>query len=114
MARSERESDAGLHGSLKQQLSLLSEAQLLQLYSWIVAEIPRARVRGPRLVSSPGRSGPATDLTRFEGSLAELAGSIRRSVHDLPEASLIVLNKWVIDQLRNYHFRVDEEDVGER
>lgn len=104
MTRSERDPSAALHGSLKQLVSHLSEAELLQLRGWIEREIPRARVRGPRLVSVP----TAADLREFDGTVAELAGAIRRSIHELPETSLIVLNKWILDQLRLYHAGDDE------
>jgi hypothetical protein len=109
LARSERDSESViLHGTLKQLVSQLSEAQLLQLRSWIEQEIPRARVRGPRLVRGP----TPTDLLEFNGTVAELTGAIRHRVHELPEASLIVLSKWVLDQLRLYQYR--DDDAGRR
>ncbi|MEZ4238046.1 MAG: hypothetical protein R3F59_18250 [Myxococcota bacterium] len=102
MARFGRDADrAGLHGNLKQLVSQLSEAELLQLRGWIEREIPRARVRGPRVVRGPS----AADLMHFDGTVAELAGAIRRSIHELPEASLIVLGKWIHDQLDIYRHR---------
>ncbi|MEQ1507833.1 MAG: hypothetical protein ABMB14_36730 [Myxococcota bacterium] len=100
MTRPDRDEEVGaLQAGLKQLVTRLSEAELLLVRSWIEHEIRLARRPGLRLVRTPSWTDP--DATQFTGTFVELAGTVRRRLHELPEDRLIVLRTWVGDRLRH-------------
>ena len=86
-----------LAGGLRQLVTRLSEAELLVMRKWIEEELRALQSPRLRLLREP-RGGD--DLPDFSGSFAELAGTVRRKLSDLPEPSLMQLHVWVLGRLR--------------
>ena len=99
MTRPERDSNelGVLQAGLKQLVTRLTEGELILVRSWVEQEIRLARRPALRLVRTPSSSDPE----EFDGTFVELAGHVRRRLHELPEDRLVVLLLWVTDRLRN-------------
>lgn len=99
MTRPERDSNeiGALQAGLKQLVTRLSEGELVLVRAWVEQEIRLARRPALRLVRTPSHSDPE----EFDGSFVELAGHVRRRLHELPEDRLMVLHMWVTDRLRS-------------
>jgi hypothetical protein len=94
-----------LQGGLKALVTRLTEGQLLVVHAWVKNEIRLAAQKPAlRVVRTPSKD-QLTD-ERWDGSFVELAGDVRRLVHELPEDRLIVLYGWVLTQLEaQYGYR---------
>jgi hypothetical protein len=96
----EREHEVqNLQGGLKALVTRLTEAELLLVYQWVKKEIEVARNKPAlRIVRSPSQE--LLEQERWDGrSFTEVAGDVRRLVHELPEDSLVALHTWVQEQL---------------
>ena len=93
-----------LQGGLKALVTRLSEAELLLVRSWVEQEIRFAQKPALRIVRMPSKEQQQTE--RWDGTFVELAGSVRRRIHELPVDRLIVLNSWVLARLdEQYGYR---------
>ena len=105
--RHEHERDVqDLQGGLKALITRLTEAELLLVYRWVKNEIEVAKTRPAlRIVRSPSQE--LLDQEIWDGrSFTEVAGDVRRLIHELPEDSLVALHTWVLEQLdRHYGYR---------
>lgn len=87
-----------LQGGLKALVTRLSEAELLVVHAWVKQEIELASQKPAlRVVRLPSKEQLAQET--WEGSFVELAGDVRRRIHELPEDRLVVLYSWVLAQL---------------
>lgn len=91
-----------LQGGLKALVTRLTEAELLLVYAWVKNEI-RLAARKPalRVVRMPSKYLLAD--AKWDGSFVELAGDVRRLIHELPEDRLVVLYSWVLAQLDTHY-----------
>jgi hypothetical protein len=93
-----------LQGGLKALVTRLSEPQLLLVRTWVEQEIRFAKKPALRVVHNPGPG--QVEGEHWVGSFGELAGAVRRRIHELPVDRLIVLNIWVHAQLgEQYGYR---------
>ncbi len=95
-----------LQGGLKAVVTRLTEAELLLVYRWVKKEIEVARKKPAlRIVRPPSRELLAQEMWD-QRSFTEMAGDVRRLIHELPEDSLVALHTWVLEQLdRHYGYR---------
>jgi hypothetical protein len=86
---------AVLQGDLKSCLVRCREPELLLVLAWVQAELHRPRPGALRLVRTPSACEPGA----WSGSFVELAGRLRKDIHALPLAELLILHGWVRDRL---------------
>jgi hypothetical protein len=82
-------------GDLKAFLARCREPELLLVKAWLQAELARGAPLGLRLVRTPSSYEPGA----WSGSFVELAGHLRKDLHQLRPAELIVLHGWVGQRL---------------
>lgn len=85
-----------LLGDLKRSLARCAEAELLLVAAWVQAELGAQHPRPAlRLVRTPSAYAPAD----WSGTFADLAGRLRRDLHELSHPELVVLHGWIRDRL---------------
>jgi len=88
-----------LQGGLKALITRLTEAELLLVYRWVKKEIEVARKKPAlRIVRTPSQDVLEQEMWERR-SFTEVAGDVRRLIHELPEGSLVALHTWVLEQL---------------
>lgn len=96
---------------LKASLVRCGEAELVLVSAWVQAELRRGAVpgrhlrllRSPSAYRDPGASPGAGEVAGTEAdrlaTFVALAGRVRRELHELPTAELLLLHGWVRDRL---------------
>lgn len=85
-----------LLGDLKRCLARCAERELLLVAAWVQAEL---RAPGPRPALRLVRTPSAYEPAPWVGSFADLAGRLRRDLHELSAPELLVLHGWIRDRL---------------